>query len=104
MRMCNAKKSLLLWGGLPLISLAAMLFVACGKQGSVAASSAGAGSAAAATVTVAVTKVERRSLAEQLKISSELVPYQEIDVYAKESGYIKELKVDYGSRVKEGEV
>jgi RND family efflux transporter MFP subunit len=37
-------------------------------------------------------------------MSSELVPFQEIDVYAKESGYIRELNVDYGSRVKKGDV
>jgi RND family efflux transporter MFP subunit len=33
-----------------------------------------------------------------------LVPFQEIDVYAKESGYVKKLLVDYGSRVKAGQV
>src|SRR5579884_3736804 len=35
--------------------------------------------------TVAVTKVTRRPLARSLTLSSELVPFQEIDVYAKES-------------------
>src|ERR1039458_3695512 len=33
-----------------------------------------------------------------------LVPFQEIDVYAKESGYVKELLVDYGSRVQKGQL
>jgi RND family efflux transporter MFP subunit len=32
------------------------------------------------------------------------VPFQEIDVYAKESGYIKDLKVDYGTHVKAGQI
>jgi RND family efflux transporter MFP subunit len=100
MRMCNAKS--FLCGLLP-ISLAALVFSACGK-GKVDASTAMAGAAPGPNVMVAVTKVARRSLAEQLKISSELVPYQEIDVFAKESGYIKKLNVDYGSRVKEGDV
>ncbi len=40
----------------------------------------------------------------QLTISSELVPYQEVDVYAKESGYVTELKVDYGTRVTKGQL
>jgi RND family efflux transporter MFP subunit len=40
----------------------------------------------------------------QLTISSELVPYQEIDVYAKESGYVTDLRVDYGSRVEKGQL
>jgi RND family efflux transporter MFP subunit len=32
------------------------------------------------------------------------VPFQEIDVYAKESGFVKTLNVDYGTRVKAGQV
>ncbi len=40
----------------------------------------------------------------QLTTSSELVPFQEIDVYAKESGFVKVLNVDYGTRVKPGQV
>lgn len=39
-----------------------------------------------------------------LTLSSELVPFQEIDVYAKEAGFVKELYVDYGSRVKANQV
>jgi RND family efflux transporter MFP subunit len=31
------------------------------------------------------------------------VPFQEIDVYAKEAGYVKELLVDYGTRVEKGQ-
>src|SRR5579871_5944346 len=54
--------------------------------------------------TVAVTKVVRKNMARDLTLSSELVPYQEIDVYAKQAGYVKELYVDYGSRVKKGQV
>jgi RND family efflux transporter MFP subunit len=37
-------------------------------------------------------------------MSSELVPFQEIDVYAKESGYVRDLLVDYGTRVKKGQL
>lgn len=53
---------------------------------------------------VAVTKVARRPLARYLTISSELVPFQEIDVYAKESGFVSKLYVDYGSHVKSGQL
>ena len=53
---------------------------------------------------VGVTKVTRRSLARYLTISSELVPFQEIDVYAKESGFVAKLYVDYGSHVKKGQL
>lgn len=60
--------------------------------------------ASGATVTVGVARVEKKSLGRQITLSSELVPFQEIDVYAKESGYVKKLLVDYGSRVKTGQV
>jgi RND family efflux transporter MFP subunit len=54
--------------------------------------------------TVGITKVVKKSLGRQITLSSELVPFQEIDVYAKESGYVKKLDVDYGTRVKAGQV
>ncbi|HZT31506.1 MAG TPA: efflux RND transporter periplasmic adaptor subunit [Bryobacteraceae bacterium] len=50
--------------------------------------------------TVGVIPVARKTLERQLTMSSELVPFQEIDVYAKESGYVRQLLVDYGSRVR----
>jgi len=56
------------------------------------------------SVTVGVTKVVKKSLGRDITLSSELVPFQEIDVYAKESGYVKKLLVDYGSHVKAGQV
>jgi RND family efflux transporter MFP subunit len=58
----------------------------------------------APSTTVAVTRVFKRSLGREITLSSELVPFQEIDVYAKESGYVKKLFVDYGTHVKAGQV
>ncbi|MFY9911459.1 MAG: efflux RND transporter periplasmic adaptor subunit [Candidatus Sulfotelmatobacter sp.] len=55
-------------------------------------------------VTVGVTRVVKKSLGQEITLSSELVPFQEIDVYAKESGYVKTLDVDYGAHVKAGQV
>ena len=55
-------------------------------------------------VTVGVTRVTKKTLSRQITLSSELVPFQEIDVYAKESGYVQKLNVDYGSHVKQGQV
>lgn len=59
--------------------------------------------ASAPSVTVGVTKIQRRNLRRELTLSSELVPFQQIDIYAKESGYVKKLYVDYGTRVKAGQ-
>jgi RND family efflux transporter MFP subunit len=55
-------------------------------------------------VTVGVTKAARHPLRRELTVSSELVPFQEIDVYAKESGYVSKLLVDYGTHVKQGQL
>jgi RND family efflux transporter MFP subunit len=59
---------------------------------------------AVAPPTVGVVKVGLKTLSRDLTMSSELVPFQEIDVYAKVSGFVRELNVDYGSRVKKGDV
>ena len=66
--------------------------------------SAGNGGEPEAIPTVGVTSVKRKPMMRQLTVSAELVPYQETDVFAKESGYVKDLLVDYGSRVKKGEL
>jgi len=52
----------------------------------------------------AVVKVQRKSLSSTLEIASEFLPYQEIDVYAKVSGYIQKLYVDWGTHVKQGQI
>jgi RND family efflux transporter MFP subunit len=54
-------------------------------------------------VTVGVTSVVKKTVSRQITLSSELVPFQEIDVYAKESGYVQKLDVDYGTHVKAGQ-
>ena len=52
----------------------------------------------------AVVKVQRQDLSTTLEIASEFLPFQEIDVYAKVSGYIQKLYVDWGTHVKEGQL
>jgi RND family efflux transporter MFP subunit len=52
----------------------------------------------------AVVKVQRKNLSSTLEIASEFLPYQEIDVYAKVSGYIQKLYVDWGTHVKQGQL
>jgi RND family efflux transporter MFP subunit len=58
----------------------------------------------ASAITVGVAEAAPKPLERRLTVSSELVPFQEIDVYAKESGYVRKLEVDYGSHVKAGQV
>jgi RND family efflux transporter MFP subunit len=52
----------------------------------------------------AVVKVARRNIADNLEIASEFQPFQEVDVYAKVSGYIHKLNVDFGTHVRQGQV
>jgi RND family efflux transporter MFP subunit len=52
----------------------------------------------------AVVKVQRRNLSNTLEIASEFLPFQEVDVYAKVSGYIQKLYVDWGTHVKQGQL
>jgi RND family efflux transporter MFP subunit len=81
------------------LAAAAIGFCGCSSS-SIRAADQGRG----ATTTVGVVKIGTKTLARQLTMSSELVPFQEIDVYAKQSGYVHTLNVDYGSRVKQGDV
>src|SRR5580692_12231127 len=59
---------------------------------------------AAHAPTAPVVKVARRDLSNTLEIASEFEPLQEIEVYAKVSGYIKKLYVDWGTHVKQGQL
>jgi RND family efflux transporter MFP subunit len=63
----------------------------------------GKADAAASAPVAAVVTVGRHDLANTLEIASEFEPYQEIEVYAKVSGYIQKLYVDWGTHVKEGQ-
>jgi len=56
------------------------------------------------TAIVPVAKVVRSNLADHLVLTGEFIPYQEIDVMAKEAGYIKNIRVDIGDRVKAGDL
>ena len=52
----------------------------------------------------AVVKVTRKDLSSSLQIASEFLPYQEVNVFAKVSGYIRKLYVDWGTRVHAGQL
>jgi RND family efflux transporter MFP subunit len=54
--------------------------------------------------TAAVVAVTRDTLASSLTIAGQFQPYQEVDLHAKVSGYIRWIKVDIGDRVQRGEV
>jgi RND family efflux transporter MFP subunit len=77
-----------------------MTLTSCAHSGSAEASQ----NVAIQIPTVAVVKAARANLSSDLVLTAEFEPFQEIDVMAKVSGYIKEINVDIGDRVKEGQL
>jgi RND family efflux transporter MFP subunit len=47
---------------------------------------------------------ERASLSTKLEVAGELLPYQEVELHAMVSGYIRNISVDIGDRVRKGQV
>ena len=50
-----------------------------------------------------VARVERRNMGSTLNIAGAFKPFQDVDVHAKVSGYIRKIYVDVGDRVKDGQ-
>ena len=88
-------------GPLSLVVLAVGTFTGCSSSQNVRAGNV---QSQEPVVTVGVAAVTRKPIFRQITLSSELVPFQQIDVFAKESGYVKQLLVDYGTRVKAGQL
>jgi RND family efflux transporter MFP subunit len=59
---------------------------------------------AAETPSVPVVRAVRDDLSGSVTLTGEFVPYQEVDAMAKVSGYIREIRVDVGDRVRQGQV
>ena len=51
-----------------------------------------------------VTIVKSQMLNATISLPAELMPYECVEMYAKETGFVKSIKVDRGSRVKQGEL
>jgi len=80
--------------GAPFVALLCLVFTGCkGKQPE---------TAPAATASVA--PVTREDLSSTLTVAGEFQPYQEVELHAKVSGYIRRINVDIGDRVKTGQV
>jgi RND family efflux transporter MFP subunit len=90
--------------GLTPLAVAAVLLIGLLDGCSATENVRAGGTAVESAITVGVTPVTRKPVSRNLTLSSELVPFQEIDVYAKQSGYVRDLKVDYGSRVEKGQL
>ena len=88
--------SLLLLAGLA--SAAALGTVACGSKAT------GSNAQAAEVPSASVAAVTRGSIVHTLNLAGQFQPYQMVDVHAKVSGYIKDIYVDIGDKVRQGQV
>lgn len=59
---------------------------------------------ASETAAASVARVVRENLSSTLTVAGQFQPYQEVDLHAKVSGYIRHINVDIGDRVRAGQV
>lgn len=57
-----------------------------------------------AAVNVAAVKAARGPISRNIVLSAEFKPFQEVDLHAKVAGYVKNIYVDIGDHVKQGQV
>lgn len=62
------------------------------------------GTEIASIPTVAVAKVAREDLFKEISVPAEFRPYTDVEVHAKVSGFVKQMNVDIGDRVKAGQL
>ena len=58
---------------------------------------------ATASIPVAVAEAKPSDLSQSLTLTAEFIPFEEVDVMAKVSGYVRKIYIDVGSRVMEGQ-
>ena len=88
--------------GMAVLAAIAVLLIGttgCGHSGGSAATVS-----ADAAPRAAVVKVRRAPLSNTLSIAGEFLPYQEVELHAKVAGYIRNINVDIGDRVRTGQV
>lgn len=81
-----------------LASIQLIFNLACSRPQSVRASKT------ANLPVVAVTKATTEDLSHGLVLTAEFKPFQEVDLMAKVAGYVKQINVDVGDRVKQGQL
>ena len=80
----------------------AICLISCANEGDAVVPKDRPAAANAPTI-VPAAKAERMNLANSVVLTAEFEPFQEVDVMAKVSGYVKSINVDIGDRVREGQ-
>jgi RND family efflux transporter MFP subunit len=78
----------------PFVVLPCLFFLGCKKKENTSA----------AVSTAPVAQVMRTNLSNTLTVMGAFQPYQEVELHAKVSGYVRRINVDIGDQVKEGQV
>jgi RND family efflux transporter MFP subunit len=76
------------------VALSCLVFTGCKRKQS----------PSAPPMTASVAPVTRGDLSNTLTVAGEFQPYQEVELHAKVSGYIRRINVDIGDQVKNGQV
>jgi len=90
----SMRSSTVVIGATFFVALSCLVFTGCKKKQPVSV----------APATASVAQVTRGDLSNTLTVAGEFQPYQEVDLHAKVSGYIRRINVDIGDRVKSGQV
>jgi RND family efflux transporter MFP subunit len=91
----------LYWGLLIVIIAGGLIFVALWAAST---KKGGANSSAATALPVPVATATREDVYNEVKIEAEFRPYLEVELHAKVSGYVTNISVDFGDRVKAGQL
>lgn len=78
--------------------------ISCGQKEKNAAPAASVSTSTQPLPQVELTTVKSQRLNTTISLPAELMPYESVDIYAKETGFVKSIKVDRGSKVKQGEL
>lgn len=93
------KRPFVIWGIAALALAAGLLWVALHSR-----AQSPAGADFAATPIVAVARVTRENLSREVTMPAEFRPYVQVELHAKVSGYVDQMNVDFGDKVKAGEL
>lgn len=90
----SIRTSTAILGATLLVALPCFVFTGCKKKQQ----------ASDSPPTASVASVTRGDISNTLTVAGEFQPYQEVDLHAKVSGYIRRINVDIGDQVKSGQV
>src|SRR5688500_4185050 len=82
------------------LSLTVSLFTACNNKSETTPATS---TTANALDTVPVFLLQDTSVAKSIELPAELLPYEQSPLFARVQGYVKEMKVDIGDRVRRGQ-